>query len=317
MDKSIIDLNSEELYKLIKSRIKDQLEEINNQKKSSHQEYIYTQEEIYCSKKFISFDHNNINDWVTAPFGTDVNRKKLLSPKIKDTWSACQMDQKRYGMEIKDKVFCSKDNINYKIVKNAIKSTFILKGESDFWVFLHTKGKLEDETIVILFSKYQFSQIVFMSLGLIIKNDDISMGEDKKYFFRVFQTLQLVETYERNNKDYVLNTKYETADSCLIKINIVDDGSEKIKVSAWMNEGNAENKLVGNFCTPVFMNSKEDEMKNSAFDIITENYRVMFAGSGDSCEINRFSCETEFKEDYDYFAGCKQGFDSCNCCIIF
>ena len=58
MDKSIIDLNSEELYKLIKSRIKNQLEEINNQKKSSHQEYIYTQEEIYCSKKFISFDHN-------------------------------------------------------------------------------------------------------------------------------------------------------------------------------------------------------------------------------------------------------------------
>ena len=50
--------------------------------------------------------------------------------------------------------------------------------------------------------------------------------------------------------------------------------------------------------------TEEVEMKNSAFDIITENYRVMFAGSGDSCEINRFSCETEFKEDYDYFGCC-------------
>jgi len=316
MAKSIIDLNSEELYKLIKSRIKNKLDEMTNQKKLSSQEYIYTQEEIYCSKKFISFDHNNLNDWVTASFGTDVNRKKILSPKIKDSWCPCQIDQKRYGMEIKDKIFCSKENINYKIVNNTIKSTFILKGESDFWVFLHSKGKLEDETVVILFSKYQFSQIVFMSLGLIVKNDDINMGEDKKYFFRVFQTLQLVETYERNSKDYVMNTKYESADSCLIKINVIDDGSEKIKISAWMNEGNAENKLIGNFCSPVILNNKEDDIRNSAFDIITENYRVMFSGSGDSCEINRFSCETEFKEDYDYFAGCKQGFDSCNCCTI-
>ena len=243
-------------------------------------------------------------------------KKKILSPKIKDSWCPCQIDQKRYGMEIKDKIFCSKENINYKIVNNTIKSTFILKGESDFWVFLHSKGKLEDETVVILFSKYQFSQIVFMSLGLIVKNDDINMGEDKKYFFRVFQTLQLVETYERNSKDYVMNTKYESADSCLIKINVIDDGSEKIKISAWMNEGNAENKLIGNFCSPVILNNKEDDIRNSAFDIITENYRVMFSGSGDSCEINRFSCETEFKEDYGYFAGCKQGFDSCNCCTI-
>ena len=316
MAKSIIDLNSEELYKLIKSRIKNKLDEMTNQKKLSSQEYIYTQEEIYCSKKFISFDHNNLNDWVTASFGTDVNRKKILSPKIKDSWCPCQIDQKRYGMEIKDKIFCSKENINYKIVNNTIKSTFILKGESDFWVFLHSKGKLEDETVVILFSKYQFSQIVFMSLGLIVKNDDINMGEDKKYFFRVFQTLQLVETYERNSKDYVMNTKYESADSCLIKINVIDDGSEKIKISAWMNEGNAENKLIGNFCSPVILNNKEDDRRNSALDIITENYRVMFSGSGDSCEINRFSCETEFKEDYGYFAGCKQGFDSCNCCTI-
>ena len=317
MSKKLIDVNSEELYKIIKSKIKNQLIEGKKHKKSSLNEYIYTQEEIYCSKKFISFDNNNLNEWVTASFGTDVNRKKILSPKIKDSWIPCELNQKRNSIDITDKIFCSKDNINYKIVNNNIKSTFILKGESDFWVFLHSKGKLEEETAAILFSKNQFTETVFMSLGLFVKNDDLIPENDKKYFFRVFQTLQLVETYERNNKDYVLNTKYEKADSCLIKINIVDDGTEKIKVSAWMNEGNAENKLVGNFCTPVFMNSKEDEMKNSAFDIITENYRVMFAGSGDSCEINRFSCETEFKEDYDYFAGCKQGFDSCNCCIIF
>ena len=316
MAKSLIDLNSQELYQIIKKRINNQLEEIKTQKYRNNQEYMYTQEEIFCSKKFISFDHNNINEWMSATFGTDVNRKKILSPKIKDSWGPCQIDQKRYGTEIKDKIFCSKDYINYKIINNNIKSTFILKGESDFWVFLHTKGKLEDETVVILFSKYQFSQIVFMSLGLFIKNDDVTMGEDKKYFFRIFQTLQLVETYEKNKKDYIMNTKYESADSCLIKLNIIDNGSEKIQVSAWINEGSAENKLIGNFCYPVNI-IKENDLKNSAFDRIAEDYVIMFAGSGDSCEINRFSCETEFKEDYDYFAGCKQGLHGCNCCKIF
>ena len=316
MSKSLIDLNSEEIYKIIKTKINNQIKEEEKQKKLSPLEYIYTQEEIYCSKKFISFDNNNFHEWVTAPFGTDINRKKILSPNIKDTWCACEIDQKRYEIEIKDQIFCSNDNINYKIVNNTIKSTFILKGESDFWVFLHSKGKLEEGTVVILFSKYQFSQTVFMSLGLFIKNDNLESETDKKYFFRVFQTLQLVETYDRNNKDFIINTKYESADSCFIKINVIDDGSEKITVSAWINEGNAENKLNGNFCIPVMNNNDEESLKNSAFDVLTENYKIMLAGSGDSCEVIRFSCETDFKEDYDYFAGCKQGFNSCNCCKI-
>ena len=316
MSKKLIDINSEELYKIIKSKIKNQLIEGKKHKKSSLNEYIYTQEEIYCSKKFISFDYNNLNEWVTASFGTDVNRKKILSPKIKDSWIACELNQKRNSIDITDKIFCSKDNINYKIVNNNIKSTFILKGESDFWVFLHSKGKLEEETAAILFSKNQFTETVFMSLGLFVKNDDLIPENDKKYFFRIFQTMQLVETYDRNSKDFIMNTKYEKYDSSLIKINIVDDGTEKIKVSAWMNEGNAENVLQGNFFIPVCMNYDDKNLRNSAFDVYTENYKIMFAGSGNSCEVIRFSCETEFKEDFDYFAGCNKGFNSCNCCNI-
>ena len=162
MSKKLIDINSEELYKIIKSKIKNQLTEGKNHKKSYLNEYIYTQEEIYCSKKFITFDNNNLNDWVTAQFGTDVNRKKILSPKIKDSWISCDMTQSRSGIDITDKIFCSNDNINYKIVNNTIKSTFILKDESDFWVFLHSKGKLEEDTAVILFSKNQITETVFI-----------------------------------------------------------------------------------------------------------------------------------------------------------
>ena len=317
MSKKLIDINSEQLYKIIKSKIKNQLIEGKKHKKSSLNEYIYTQEEIYCSKKFISFDNNNLNDWVTAQFGTDVNRKKILSPKIKDSWISCDMTQSRSGIDITDKIFCSNDNINYKIVNNTIKSTFILKDESDFWVFLHSKGKLEEDTAVILFSKNQITETVFMSLGLFVKNDDLTPENDKKYFFRIFQTMQLVETYDRNSKDFIMNTKYQKNGTSLIKINIIDDGSEKIKVSAWINEGNAENILQGNFFSPVCLKDDDKEnLRNSAFDVINENYKIMFAGSGNNCKIIRFSCETEFKEDFDYYAGCNKGFNSCNCCNI-
>ena len=314
MSTNLIDINSEELYQIIKNKIKDKFETNQKIKKTSPHEYIYTQEEIFCSKKFISFDNNNLNEWQSAPFGVDFNRKKILSPKIKDIWSSYELNQRRSGIEIQDRIFCSKESINYKIVNNNLKSSFILKGESDFWIFLHTKGKLEDETVVILFSKCQFSSIVFMSLGIFIKNEDSVEDEDKKYFFRIFQTLQLVETYD---KDYIKNTKYESADSCLIKINVIDEGNETIKISAWINEGNAENKLVGNFCKPVvFNNGNKNDSINSAFDIISDNYKIMFAGSGHSCELIRFYCEIDYKEINEYFTGCKQGFDSCNCCSI-
>lgn len=311
MSTNLIDINSEELYQIIKDKINDKIETNKKLKKSSPHEYIYTQEEIYCSKKFLLFDNNNLNEWLSAPFETEFNRKKILSPKIKDSWSPCETNQQRSGIEIKETIFCSKESINYKIVNNNLKANFILKGESDFWIFLHTKGKFEDETVVILFSKSRFNPEVTMSVGVFIKNED-SSSDDKKYFFRIFQTLQLVETYY---SDYVKNTKYVLVDSCLIKVNVIDEGNETIKISAWINEGNAENKLVSNFCNPVILNNNND-MMNSAFDAISENYKILFAGSGESCEILKLSCEIDYKENNEYFTGCKQGFDSCNCCNI-
>ena len=73
---------------------------------------------------------------------------------------------------------------------------------------------------------------------------------------------------DRNNKDFIMNTKYEKCDSSLIKINVVDDGSETIKVSAWINEGDAENVLKGNFFTPVNMDDNNQNIEN----ISSENY---------------------------------------------
>ena len=321
MNLDIKDLDSEELYQLIKTQIKNQNEN-SNIKKSGTQDYTHTQEEIYCAKKFISFDKNNLSEWVSSSFDTYLNEKKILSPEINGNWGTEIMTQKRAGTEIQNLIFCSNEGINYKIVNNTLKSTVILKGDSDYWIFLHSKGKLDDETIVILFSKTEFSDIVYMSLGLFIKSNDNDDNEENndstnnKFYFRIFQTMQLIRSYNRNQTD---NYKYESSDSCLIKILVLDEGKESIKVSAWLNEGDAENILIGNFYKQVFFNyGHEKRLKiSSTFESNNKNYKVMIAGSGAQCKVTQFSCETSFKDNYEYIEGCKQGFNSCNyCCIV-
>lgn len=326
MNENIKNLDSEELYQLIKTKIKNQKEKSNKIKNIISQDYTYTQEEIYCSKKFITFDNNNLTEWVSTSFKSNMNDKKILSPKIKGKWGTGVMAQKRAVVDITNLIFCSNEDINYKIVNNILKSTVILKGESDYWIFLHSKGNFDDETVVILFSKSEFSKTVTMSLGLFVQlendndcdkkfDDNEENVSDNEYCFRIFHTMQLIKSYNYDEKN---NFKYENTDSCTIKILIVDDGNEKIKVSAWMNEGDAENQLVGNFCKPVSFNKNYDKnMKTSStFELNDDNYKIMIAGSGQQCKVMHFSCETNFKDNFDYINGCKTSLNSCNCCSI-
>jgi len=318
---NIKDLDSEELYQLIKSKIKQQNENINI-KKTTTQDYTYTQDEIYCAKKCITFDNNSLKDWLSSTFETYSNEKNILSPHIKGQWGSGMTVQKRSGTEICNLIFRSNEDINYKIVNNTLKSTVVLKDESEFWIFLHCKEKFDDETIVILFSKIQFTDIVNMSLGLFIKtnNENIDINNDSndsEFSFRIFHTIQLIKSYNSNPNQNTYS-KYEATDSCMIKIIVIDEGNENIKVSAWVNEGDAENQLNGNFCKQVVFNDSQDKIKNSSnFDLNNKNYKVMIAGSGVQCKVTHFSCETNFKDNIDYVNGCKQGFNSCNCCINF
>ena len=98
----------------------------------------------------------------------------------------------------------------------------------------------------------------------------------------------------------------------MIRILVNDEGNEEIKVSAWINEGDAENQLIGNFCKPISLKYEDEkEIKlASAFEINNKSYKVMIAGSGQLCKVTQFSCETNFKE------GCKQGLNNCNCCLV-
>lgn len=309
------DFDSEELYKKLKTQINNEKEKSKQFKKMLSQDYTYTQEDIYCAKKFISFEYNKLNDWVSASFESNLNEKNILSPVITGKWGTGEKSQKRTSIDLSNLIFLSKEDINYKLVNNIIKSTFILKAESEFWLFLHTKGDFNDETIVIMFSKAEFTENVFMSLGLFVRSKNNDKG-DVNYCFRILKTLQLIRSY--NNIDDIMN-KYESSDSCMIKIIVNDEGNENIKVSAWINDGDAENILEGNFYKPVTLKQNDNNIgvKNSiTLDFDNNNYKIMIAGSGQQCKVTQFSCETNFKENLDYIDGCKQGLNSCNCCFI-
>ena len=312
MDINMQELDSEELYQTIKNQIKKQKEMQNSEiyKNTILQDYTYTQEEIYCAKKFISFDVNNLNKWVSTNFESNLNEKNILSPKIKGNWGSGTQAQKKFGIDISNLIFLSNEDINYKLVNNILKSTVILTGESEYWIFLHSKGKFDKDTIVILFSKVEFSQVVFMSLGLFVKSNNIQYNDENNddYCFRILQTMQLIRSY---NKDSNNSNKYENNDSCMIKIVVNDEGKEEIKVSAWINEGDAENKLVGKFCSQVaYKKDEEKEIRTiSTFEINNNNYKIMIAGSGPYCKITQFSCETNLKEE------CRSGFNNCTCCL--
>ena len=325
------ELDSEELYQILKERNKNQKESIEKLKNLDFQDYAYTQEDIHFAKKFITLDQGNLHEWLSTEFESDLNEKNILSPEIKGRWGITALPKKKSGIDITNRIFLSYENINYKIVNNTIKSTVILSGESEYWLFLHTNGNFNDETVAILFSKKEFSEIVFMSLGLFVKKDTIDVeghiednsdrindnrkSVNNEYFFRIIRSVQLVKTYNiRENS----NNKYESQDSCLIKLLISDEGNEKIKISAWMNEGDAENELVGNFYKQVAVKDFNDNLikSPSSFELNEKNHKVMIAGSGHQCKVIHFSCETNFKENFEYI-GCKQGFNSCNCCLFF
>ena len=314
------DLDSEELYQIIRNQIKYEKENCKKFKKLLSQDYTYTQEDIYCAKKFISFEYNKLSEWVSSTFESNLNEKNILSPEITGKWGTAVTSQRRTSIDISNLIYLSNEDINYKIVNNTLKSTFILKGESEFWIFLHSKGNFNDETIVILFSKIEFSETVFMSLGLFVKsNNNNNIYDDNEnnneYTFRVLKTIQLVRSYNINENKY---NKYESSDSCMIKIVVIDEGNENIKVSAWINDGDAENKLFGNFYKQVIVKNYDNigVKASSTFEFDNKCYKIMIAGSGQQCKITQFCCETNFKDNLDYIDGCKQGFNSCNCCFI-
>ena len=270
----------------------------------------YNKEEIKQAIKYIPF--NEKSNWSYSSFATEINKNNVEYPEIlSNSWTAICPNVDN-GMDISFKIFECEESINYKLVNNLIKANVVLEGESMFWIFLHINNhKFDDKTVVILFSKKEYTQRVFMSLGSFVNLDYIKSSENKGNNFFLFQKQQMIKSY-KIPKTTGEEDKYEINDKCLVKITIYDEGFDKIKVVAKLNDGEEENELIGRICKQV-ASFDSYEQSNTNTDAEDKNYRVMIAGNGKSCKVNSFFCETNLK---NYIGNNRNETEGCECCEL-
>ena len=251
----------------------------------------YSNEEILNNKKTINFMDSN-SYWMYTSFETNNNKNKLECPNIKNKkWDV----QHQKVEEIRNLIFQSEEDINYNIVNCEIKSSFILKGESSFWIFLRSNYSFSISTVAICFSKVEFKQRIHLCLGIFHKNSEGNLT------FRILNKHQLIFSDEiYNDNQNPQNEKYEKNDTIYVNTKIFDSGNQNLIVSTKLNESKYENVVKGNF----FLPSTEEKNK------------IMIAGSGEQCKIKSFICNTIYKPEYSQNEPILDG-NGCGCCLIF
>ena len=226
--------------------------------------------------KCIEFNGNS-KDWLYQKFDTIINNENEIEyPKKLNTRWENRVNDFEIKKEITTSIYLLKEGINFNIYNNIINMNFILKGNSKCWIFLRCDNGdyFNEKTIVILISKLKYSEHVFISTGTYIKNDN------KSYDLYFFQTQQLIKTFDKKNDDS-LPFYTNSIDLCNIKLDIIDEGREFIKIKCYLNEGKDANELIASFCRPLAF-SEDGEGKL---------FKMMLAGSGEKCQIVNFNCK--------------------------
>ena len=312
LDISTDNLNIEGIYQSIRNKLKNinKNELVIDHNFLTQDNFELYKEEIKSAIKYIPF--NEKANWNYSTFSTSINKYNIEYPEIlSNTWTATCLDTDN-GMDITNKIFECEETIDYRLVNNIIKANVLLKGDGMFWIFLHLNHKFSDKTIVILFSKNEYSQRVSMCLGSFINSDYTNSSIEKGNNFFIFQKQQLIKSYKRAKNPKEMDN-YEKEDSCLIKITIIDEGYNEIKVISKLNNGEENNELIGKICEPVanLNNFDSNSIKNNDEE---NNYRVMLAGNGLFCKLNNFYCETKLK---NYFENNRiESGVICQCCKI-
>ena len=310
-DKKIEIRDLESIYSSLRKNVKKiqkDNEIIIDQYLYSHKNSELNKEEIKNCLKFIPFNENTY--WSYSTFSTSINKNNIEYPEIlSNSWTLIYPNVNN-GMDITNKIFVSEESINYKYVNNLIKANILLQGDGMFWIFLHLNRVFDDKTIVILFSKKQFYQRVTMSIGSFVKSDNFNNYKENGNNFFLFQKQQLIKSYkiQKHPNQY---DKYEKKDICLIRITITDEGFEKIKINAKLNDGEEDNELIGRIYKQVYL-LDNIEQSNTNTEAEDKNYRVMIAGNGEFCKVNSFYCETSLKK----YIGNNDMKEECNCCKI-
>ena len=119
--------------------------------------------------------------WLNNSFKTYINDNSFECPLISpEKWEQYEDNQKYINnniIEINNLIFLLKEKVNYDKFNNNIMANIILKGESNFWIFLHDSEKFSDKTTAIILSKQYFSNRCFVSLGTFINKNQFKNKE--------------------------------------------------------------------------------------------------------------------------------------------
>jgi hypothetical protein len=287
-------LNLEIVYGLIKNNNKQ-----SNIPAINLQNLILTKQQIKNFVKYIPF--NDKTNWYYSSFSTSYNKRSIEYPLIvSNVWTEANLNNEN-GIEITNKIFESQESVNYNYVDSSIKANILLQGESSFWIFLHTNKIIDENTGIIIVTKKEYSQNVVISLGTFANFNKMKIDGDNGNSFHIYNKQQLIENLKLNKKK---NDKYENSDACSIKLEIFDEGNDKIEIKAKLNDGKEDNLLTG-YCFNQVAN----------VDCNSGEYKFMLAGSGKYCKVNNFYCETNLKKS---LLNNKKGeVEFCRCCNIF
>ena len=246
-------------------------------------------DDVVEAKKSFSFSDLQ-QHFVYSPF-TTMNQLGEEIPLIQNTnWSKTDLaNVSASGIEIRNLIFKSVHQINYKIATAVIDANIILKGESTFWLALHTNNNFDIESAFISISKKDNSNSVFLSQGTFVQD------LHKKLIYKVFCKQQLLDYSLTKNPVYAGN------DTVSIRLNIIDQGSEPLQGKIFVNDSEKENKINGNFFIPT-----------------VKNFSLLIAGSGEQCKVKRFDVGTKYKGDYENYNSVRNNpIKGCDCCIVF
>jgi hypothetical protein len=265
---------------------KKKILEIMNANKYGHNEHIDPSDQ----NKYIIFNdpaETNKIDWKYAIFDTDQVFNEDF-PMIKTQWEETDINQNSKGIEIRNLIFASNEELNLKTMRVENYFDIILKGESTFWLITRSSDVLNKFSAVIKISKEDRCQKVFASFGTFVFD-----AKDNMYF-KVFLKQQLINYSKTKNKYYYDN------DICELKGNILDCGDDRIRAKFFLNDSKIENTIDGDFFLPVY-----------------DKFKVMIAGAGQSTIVKAFYAKhlPKFEDEGKLTFSTEKR--TCECCVMF
>lgn len=246
----------------------------------------YTQHDFDSAKQTIVFSDYQNAKWMYAMFTTAYNDINEEEEPVYDNSKWNRSENIVSGHECRGIIFKGDCLVNYGIAFMKMKCNIRLARESEFWLFLRGKGERGGCTAVIRISNDDKEEDYIGTLPRIT----VALGSyfnvkgrerSQLVFLRKEQVVPHAPKSIRSG-----NVKIGIKEAEALKVEVVDDGKECIRVKVEVNECGYVNEVKGDFFVPTNCEGN-----------------VLFAGSGHKCAIDYLAYETDLHRNLDKDAG--------------